>query len=572
MPLATWTPGTLYLPGALVQPAIVGSVVNTAIPNANFESGDTGWTKGTGWSINGESVYAGSYSAKYAGPGVAELINSTKIAVSPGKSITAQVLIQQGASADGEANAAIFLRWYTAADALIDTDSGNIVSTGAAGIWKQSSVTAVAPPTAAKVSVGVSANNDFAPLYVDNFQWDYITGGASTGLVFKAVQTVAGMSGLIEPVWPIILGGTVVDNEVTWEAVTAGSVTWEASSVLTSGGSEPTWPEETGAFVSDNNISWEAVPLRITDENCPQTKVVAIAASKVFAGDADIVRFCATLNARDWTSEEDAGFLPTGLQQKGQVGVDAMGVYRGNLAVWSPGTFQIWQVDPDPQAMSLLDSMEGIGSIYQQAVQPVANDLFFLAALGVRTISVTAGSQSLSTGDAGVPIDVLVQAEIDPSVEPIATYYPSAGQYWLAFRTLTIPVIAVGAFLLTSTIYPVEAIDGMYLSASLQSGELQPMPVDSVDLDWVINLSDLHAVLITTPVIPDAMDLDWSITTSDLHAILLSTPSPIPDSMDLDWVIQNSDLDTVLVTGLMPDEALGMTVTFRDTESNMTPV
>ena len=311
-------------------------------------------------------------------------------------------------------------------------------------------------------------------MYVDNFQWNYVTGAAAPTLAFKAIQVNVGTSGTTEPTWPISVGLTVVDNTVTWEAVTIDSVTWEASSVLTSGGSEPTWPTESGSFVADNNIAWQSSHLRIEDENNPNSKVVAIAASKVFAGDVDIVRFCATLNARDWTSEDDAGFLPTGLQQKSQVGVDAMGVYRGNLAIWSASTFQIWQVDPDPASMALLDAMEGIGTRHQQAVQPVSDDLFFLAALGVRTVSIAEGTNNLASGDVGVPIDILIQVEADAvDSEPVASYYPGAGQYWLAFRQISIAAVLLsGQFLITSPIYPIEYADAIVNQTAPVRGSL----------------------------------------------------------------------------------------------------
>jgi len=557
MAIQAWKPSTIYLPGALVVPTTIPGVTSTAIPNADFESGDTGWTKGTGWAINTNDAFAGTYSAEYSGPGVATLINDAKVSVAPGKAITAKCFIQHGASAAGEAAGAVILQWYDAGDAPISTSTGNSVSDGAVGIWKESTVSATAPAGAAFVSIGVSANNDWTPLWADNFQWNYVQGSAASLIIYKSVSattgvltdisffdedpdvdrihrdsgsfvddgfqkydeiTVAGsasndgdfvlstkgpinlwlsaddelvaegtgasvtitakgkqgISGSEEPTWPGSAGSKVVDNDILWEAVEADSVTWEASSILTSGGSEPTWPEEAGAFVSDNNIAWKTVPLRIEDERCPHTKVVAIAASKVFAGGVggDTVRFCATLNARDWTTEEDAGFLPSGLQQKSQVGVDAMGVYRANLAVWSGSTFQLWQVDPDPAAMALIDAMEGIGSVHQQAVQPVSDDLFFLAALGVRTVSIAEGSNNLATGDTGVPIDVLVQAEVDPTVEPIATYFSGAGQYWLAFRALTVPLLMAGQFLLTSPVYPIEFEDAVVSQSAPDRGRL----------------------------------------------------------------------------------------------------
>jgi len=550
MAINTWTPGTIYISGALVIPTTVAGAVSTAIPNADFEGGDTGWTKDTGWAINSNQFFSGAIAAEYSGPGAGNIVSDTKHAVEPGTSITASCFIQHGASADGEANGAVILRWYTGADAFISDSTGNSVSTGAVGVWRKSTVTGIAPPTAAKVVVGVSAYNDWAALYADDLQWNYVAsagaavlayqaqGGAeavafgpSTDVEFRnvlAINTIirtsgswaddgfqagsdivvtgsglndgtypaltvgtltilvnstltdeapgasvsisqaavvieAGTSGASEPVWPLSVGSTIIDGTVTWLAISVDSVTWQASSILTSGGSEPTWPTGTGDFVSDNNIAWQTVPMRIEDENCPNTKVVAIAASKVFAGDTDVTRFCATLNARDWTTQDDAGFLPTGLQQKSQVGVSAMGVYRGNLAIWSPSTFQVWQVDPDPAAMALLDAMEGIGSMYQQAVQPVSDDLFFLSALGVRTVGIAEGTNNLASGDAGVPIDTLVQTEMYAvDVEPVASYYPGAGQFWLAFRPLTLAAtLLAGQFLLTSTLYPVEFYDGL---------------------------------------------------------------------------------------------------------------
>ena len=581
MAIEKWQPGKLYVAGSLVIPtASASESTDTVIPNAGFESGDVNWTKDTGWAINSNSFFAGAIGAEYSGPGAGAIVSDTKHAVAPGTEITAQCFIEHGASADGEANGSVILRWYTAADVFVSDSVGNNISTGAAGVWRKSIVVGICPPTAAKVAIGVSAYNDWAPMYADNFQWDYVSSAAAAVLAYKAsgnateagagasygpatdinfetfsgaagirtatanwaglgfiagyghkitvvgstsndgdydavsvgskviatVQSVVteaagasitvtqpgapgggsvtnGTSGATEPIWPLEIGGTVLDGTVIWEAIGVDSITWEASSIMTSGSSEPTWPTGGGDYVSDNNIAWETTPLRIEDENCPHTKVVAIAASKVFAGDTDVVRFCATLNARDWTSDDDAGFLPTGLQQKSQAGVNAMGVYRGNLSVWSASTFQVWQIDPDPAAMSLLDAMEGIGSIHQQAVQPVSDDLFFLAALGVRTVSIAEGTNNLASGDVGVPIDELIRYEANQiDVEPIASYYPSGGQFWLAFRPLTIAAtLLAGQFLLTSPPYPIEVIDAVTHTVTPMGGRaFRPQWSDAV--------------------------------------------------------------------------------------------
>lgn len=649
MALSKWQPSTYYVAGTVVIPTTVSAAQPTAIPNSDFESGDTGWTKEAGWAINTTLPFSGTYSAEFTGPGAGSIVSDTKIPVAPGKAITATCFVHQGASDDGQANAAVTLVWYDSGDLFLSTSTGNSVSTGAVGAWQKSTVSGTAPPGAASVSIGCSAYNDWTALNVDGFAWNYVSGVAGTGLSFKAVvgggvtssgtfqdascsfttstrriafsQTdvraagmtvgctfsftgsdnndgtytvdyidangnridlvegfpdsqkdvaltftiigggsepvetpAGGMSGNTEPVWPSVVGVSVQDNEITWEGLGADAVTWEASSILTSGQTEPTWPTTNGSFISDNNIAWETIPLRIEDENCPHTKVVAIAASKVFAGDTDIVRFCATLNARDWSSEDDAGFLPSGLQQKSQVGVDAMGVYRGNLAVWSASTFQVWQVDPDPAAMALLDAMEGIGSIHQQAVQPVSDDLFFLAALGVRTVSIAEGANNLAAGDVGVPIDILVQTEVNqPDVEPIATYYPGAGQYWLAFRPLTIVAgLLAGQFLLTSTQYPIEATDAISTLSKPERYSEFNLLEDGVSSASRPLGGELDQVLLVHTLPPEAIQ-----TASQPHSAFLG--SDIVEYNDVDAIDStsvplDSSLEKKLIVYVHPDE------------------
>lgn len=258
---------------------------------------------------------------------------------------------------------------------------------------------------------------------------------APNGFVFKATQAASGRTGTAEPNWPLVAGNTVVDNEVTWEAVTATSITWEAVPIYKSGATEPAWPTTIGATVVDGSITWRTRAPNVSDSKCPNTKQVIIAASKVFAAYNDVVRYSATNNPEDWSTAEDAGFLPTGLQAQVDPIVTALGLYRGNLVAMSAGETQVWQVDPDPSRMVLIDSIPSIGTIYHRAMASVAGDLYFNASLGVRSLSIAGGSTNLQAGDVGTPIDTLVQA--DATNDPIGLFYPSAGQYWLQLEGYT---------------------------------------------------------------------------------------------------------------------------------------
>jgi hypothetical protein len=447
MTAPVWEAGTLYQPGDLVRPASAPPASSAVIPNAGFESGDVDWTKTNVTIVNEAGSYAGDWHAKfvYAGGASGLVRMSTAVAVKPGQSITASCYIR--ATGPDQVGGDVNIVWLDAAQAVISSSQGNEVNTSNGQAWKKSSVTASAPANAAYCylqgdAFALQANG---VVRFDQFSWNYVPPVDST-LIYKAVQAEAGFSGSAEPAWPGVLGQQVIDNEVTWEAVNTSRVVWEASPILKSGTVEPTWPTEPGAFVADGSISWECVSRHV--EQAPRSKVVAIAAKKVFAADRDIVRFSATVNPLDWTAENDAGYLPTGLQSGNANEMTVLNRYRNNLVAMNPNGFQMWQVDPDPALMALLDEKPGVGSSWQHAAQPVANELLYLSQRGVRSIGIAAASENLSAGDVGEPIDPLVMAALtSPPVEeggvsPISTYYPGAGQYWLAFRDCEAPTLA----------------------------------------------------------------------------------------------------------------------------------
>lgn len=443
MPAPKWQSSTTYVPGAIVTPtAAIGSVAKTGQPdNPDFESGATAWTLGATTAIATDRFYAGTQSLKFTGTTSAttgvQTISTDQREVKPGQSVTASCYGNTGSNSGG-ASVTCVLVWYDSGGAAIAQSAGTpvVVSRSA---WMASSVTASAPAGAAKVAIGIGFIREAGSvdaLWADRCAWNYVPPITPNGLLYKAVQAAPGKSAGIEPKWPTTLGTQVTDNRVIWEAVQGTLIEWTMHPLNLSGAVEPTWPTVPGALVDDNGITWKCTVPNVTDPNCPNSKVVAILASKVFAGDKDITRFCATANALDWTSAQDAGYLPTGIQQSNSNGVAVLAPYRNNLTVFNASCFQNWQVDPDPAAMAQLDQMEGIGSLWPKAAQAVGNELYYLSALGVRSVSVAAGSDSLSAGDVGTPVDSLVQAALAALVaggEPLAMYYPSAGQYWLAF-------------------------------------------------------------------------------------------------------------------------------------------
>ncbi|WWW34525.1 Ig domain-containing protein [Stenotrophomonas rhizophila] len=521
-----WQAGTLYLPGDLVQPITQPSPNNPQVANGNFAGGATGWTFSGAAGYVATGGYGGGAAARLPGnqpDGVA--VNNTQLVVPVGGQLTATSMIARGASSAGRTAGWTEIRWFDGLNTLLQTDKGNVVDDGSGGAWHQSKVIATAPASAAYARAAIHLTSDAGhndQILGDNLSVSGASAGLPEGLVYKAVQAESGTSGSGEPAWPGILGQQVIDNEVIWEAVTTSRVTWTASPRYVSGSTEPAWPTDIGAMVQDGTINWKAISRRVEDEKCPRTKVVAIVASKVFAVDKDIVKYSATANPLDWSTADDAGYLPTGLQQANSNDMAVLAQYRANLVALNASSFQNWQVDPDPASMAILDQMDGIGSQWQKAAVPVSNDLFYLSQLGVRTVGIANAAENLSAGDVGAPIDTLVQEALRVAVgngsKVIGTYYPGAGQYWVAFSNYPPPPLGIYGSLPDGVID--QAIDYRYIVAGgiapygpvvLTSGALPPGL--TLDADGRV-----HGTLTT------AGEYSWTVSVTDADGASASKP------------------------------------------------
>jgi hypothetical protein len=278
------------------------------------------------------------------------------------------------------------------------------------------------------------------------WSWNLETPAATSQLLFEAVQPATAASGATEPTWPTVAGNTVIDGGVTWKAIGTSIVTWQAIPIMQTGTVEPVWPTTIGNTVLDpstftsadghvttTTMSWTCINRQVSDRKCPNSKAVALGASHIFGANNDIVPFSAVVNPTDWQTANNAGYLPTGLNNYGDNPVAVLALYRSNLIAANSGGYQMWQIDPDPQNMAILDA-EPVGSVWPQAAQAVANDLLLLTEVGVRNLSVIGATANLAVGDTGQPVDPIVTAQMKlGTYQPISLYYPGRGQYWLIF-------------------------------------------------------------------------------------------------------------------------------------------
>lgn len=258
------------------------------------------------------------------------------------------------------------------------------------------------------------------------------------GFAYKATQAAAARTGTVEPNWPVVAAQTVVDGGVTWECFTLSTITWQANNLYVTGGAEPAWPVVAGSSVVSGSVTLTCRAPVITDAKCPHGKVVLVASEKAFAGADDVVRYCATMNPLGWDPSvfpKDAGFLGTGEKMAGEPTITALAKYRGNMAAFGYSTVLVYQLDPDPARISLVDTIEGVGTPYSRAHASVMGDLYFTTNQGVRSLSLVAATGGVGATDVGTPVDELVVAQLAVAAangwDPIGVHVPNLDEFWL---------------------------------------------------------------------------------------------------------------------------------------------
>lgn len=165
---------------------------------------------------------------------------------------------------------------------------------------------------------------------------------------------------------------------------------------------------------------------------------VVTAATKVFASEFGLNRvwFSATDDPRDWTSLDDAGFLPTSTHLDGDQPINGLLGYRGQMLVMATRAIQVWNVDPDPERMSLASNIGGSGCEFPRSIANVGGDVFLFATGQFRSVSAVITTGQPKDTDIGARIRPLTQAIRQGNGEIVAAWWPEL-QAYVAFNGAT---------------------------------------------------------------------------------------------------------------------------------------
>lgn len=101
---------------------------------------------------------------------------------------------------------------------------------------------------------------------------------AAAGNGFRYRATVAGISAAGEPVWPVVLGATVVDGTVTWVCDGTDAASSTTTTIPTTTDARTTWTTiySTGNFLNAATVSKVGVRIKFGNVGTPSVSLVAI--------------------------------------------------------------------------------------------------------------------------------------------------------------------------------------------------------------------------------------------------------------------------------------------------------
>lgn len=235
-------------------------------------------------------------------------------------------------------------------------------------------------------------------------------------------------------------GGSVDDQSIVVATTQAATVSLPQITTITLGGTFD--PGDKFTFTVDDNVYGASPP---TDE---QSAVILTHKNKMYAGAGTSLLFSVVSNAALWRDNTVGSELNTGsgvvdmaAQSANDEPITGLGVYQGNVGIFSRNATQIWSVDANPGANIQLQVLDNTGTRSPKTIKSFGDlDLFYLSDSGYRSLRARDSSNAASVTDVGTPIDDIVLAHMltltdDQIEQAVAIIEPRDGRYMSALDT-----------------------------------------------------------------------------------------------------------------------------------------
>lgn len=191
---------------------------------------------------------------------------------------------------------------------------------------------------------------------------------------------------------------------------------------------EPTWSTTVGGTTTDNTVTW-------TTRKMPNGNVCHAAFGRVWVlsdGDDSVIEFSDTLLPHMFRGGA-AGTLDLKTVWGGDQ-VVAISSIEDYLVIFGKRMILIYAGAESPSTMTLAEKIEGVGCVARDSVASTGNDLLFLSASGVRSLSraiEAGGRQSLGDLSVNVRNAFMDEAEAEAEANIKAVYHEADGFYAL---------------------------------------------------------------------------------------------------------------------------------------------
>lgn len=141
-------------------------------------------------------------------------------------------------------------------------------------------------------------------------------------------------------------------------------------------------------------------------------EIVATFRSKIYGLANSLLEFSGTGAANKWNSVMDAGssYINLSTMDAGSSKLYGIGVYQGNLALFSRRVTQIWYIREDTSQNSMMQVLQNTGTVAPKSVLAYGDiDVFYLDDSGIRSIRARAPSNAAFVNDIGTTIDTFVR-------------------------------------------------------------------------------------------------------------------------------------------------------------------
>jgi hypothetical protein len=210
------------------------------------------------------------------------------------------------------------------------------------------------------------------------------------------------------------LNAPAFDATKTYSITLGGAVFTQASVILPPGG---TGGDPSSGGGDPGGAGGGAVGAQGQVPTCAlvkNSKTYAIAGPNLFGS--------AVGDTTTWNSGTGSFVTDMSSEVAGAATLTALGLFQGNMAIFSRSTVQIEFVDPDPSNNEQIQVLQNIGTMAPKSVTQFGDtDVFFLADTGVRSLKVRLATDNATVNDIGSPID--------PIIIDLLRLYPTAAPY-----------------------------------------------------------------------------------------------------------------------------------------------